>query len=384
MANTLTGLIPTIYEALDTVSRELVGFVGAVSRDSSAERAAKDQTVRSPVAPAATTENIVPDTTPDDSGNQTIGYVDMTISSAKAAPIRWSGEEELSIRNGGQYERIIRDQFTQAMRALVNEVEADLAALYVNASRAYGAAGTTPFAAAGELDDIAEVMRILEENGAPTTDLRLVLGTAAIAKLRGYQSSLFKVNEAGTPELLRNGTIAQLMGFGLHTSAQVKRHTKGTANANYDTNCTGGLVAGTTIIPMDTGSGTIIAGDIINIADDNPDYNYVVKTALADGSLVIQDPGLMSAVADGKDVTLAANYVANMAFARSAIHLVTRAPAMPSGGDAASDVMEVTDPVSGLAFQVAMYKQYRRVKYEVGLAWGVKAIKPEHIALLIG
>ena len=73
-----------------------------------------------------------------------------------------------------------------------------------------------------------------------------------------------------------------------------------------------------------------------------------------------------------------------MAFNRSAIVLAARAPARPSEGDMASDVIVITDPRSGLSMEFAMYQGYRKVRYEVALAWGVKNIKPEHTALLLG
>ena len=57
---TLTSLIPSIQEAMDVVSRELVGFIPAVSRDSNAERAAVGQMVVSPVVGAMVAEDLVP------------------------------------------------------------------------------------------------------------------------------------------------------------------------------------------------------------------------------------------------------------------------------------------------------------------------------------
>jgi hypothetical protein len=46
--------------------------------------------------------------------------------------------------------------------------------------------------------------------------------------------------------------------------------------------------------------------------------------------------------------------------------------------------MLMTDPRSGITFEVSMYKEYRQVHFEVALAWGVSAIKPEHMAVLLG
>jgi hypothetical protein len=59
-------------------------------------------------------------------------------------------------------------------------------------------------------------------------------------------------------------------------------------------------------------------------------------------------------------------------------------PALPEEGDMAEDRVTLVDDRSGLAFEVAMYKQYRRVRYEVSIAYGWANIKPQHTALFLG
>lgn len=384
MANTLSSVLPTIYEAADIVSRELTGFIPAVYRNSSAERAAKDQTITYPIVPSMTAADITPAATSSSGTDQTIGAGSMTISKSRKVSFHWTGEQSLSLQNGDvpQGANILRDQFSQAMRTLVNEIEADLwAAAYKGASRAYGTAGTAPFGTADDLSDAAGVLRILEDNGSPQSDLHLVVGAAAMANLRGKQSVLFKVNEAGTNETLRRGSIGELMGMMIHNSYPIAVHTKGTGTS-YQLSAAGAI--GDTTLSADTGSGTIIAGDVITLATGSTSYRYVVNTALSGGSLTIGGPGLRVAEADNNAITVGNNYTPNVAFHRNAVHLITRAPAMPSGGDGADDVVEVVDPNTGLAFQVAIYRQYRQVSYEVGMAWGVEAVKPAHIAVLIG
>lgn len=378
MSNTLTGLIPTIYTALDIVSREQVGFIPAVARNTKADAAAKDQTVTAPVAPVAVTEDIVPGPSAPNSGDQSIGSVDVKITKSKMAPVKWNGEEQLALGPAGTYNTILADQFKQAFRALANEVDADLGALYFNASRQVGTPGVTPFGIKEDLSDAALARKVLEDNGSPTTDLQMVLGSAAIANLRGKQSVLFKVNEAGTEQLLREGTLGRLEGFNIHNSAGVKAHVASAA-ADYLVN--GAKVEGDRIIAIDTGTGTFSAGDVVSFEGD--DNKYVVAAASA-SAITLAEPGLRQDLADNTAITRGAGYVANMAFDRNALLLASRTPAMPEGGDTADDVMNVTDPVSGITFQVALYRQYRQIRYEVGLAWGVAAPVPRHSVIIAG
>lgn len=384
---TLTGLIPTIYEAMDVVSREMVGFIPAVSRDSSAERAAVNQDVTSPVVGAMAAEDLTPAAYAADTPNQTIGSVTMKITKARSVPFGITGEETVGLRNAGTLNTINRDRIAQAIRTLTNEIEGDLAALHVNASRAYGTNNVVPFGTSGDLSDFAMARKILDDNGAPQSDLHMVLGGAATANIRGKQAGLFRVNEAGTDALLRRGVVDDIQGFALHNSGAVKTSVAVGTASGATTNNAGYAVGATTITLASAGTGTIIAGDIITFAGDSEKYVVVTGDAsTADGgTVVIAEPGLRKAIpASATAITVVGTTTRNMFFHRSAIQLATRAPAMPDGGDAADDVMMVTDPVSGLTYEFCVYKQKRQVRYEINMAWGVKTVASRHLGLLIG
>jgi hypothetical protein len=363
------------------VSRELVGFIPAVTLDAQSSRAAVNQSVRSFVAPASSAGDITAGVTPPNDGDQTIGDQEIKITKARRVPIRWTGEDE---RGSGPAAAAIQGaQIQQAIRTLCNEIEADIADLYKVASRAAGAAATTPFGTAGDYTAASLTRKILVDNGAPVSDLQLVLDTAAGANLRGKQAS--SSQEFGD-SMLRQGVLLDINGMMVRESGQTKTHTKGTG-ASATTNTAGYAVGATTITLASAGTGTILAGDVITFAGDT--NQYVVTTGDADvsggGTVVLAAPGLRQAIAaSATAITVVASSPRNLGFARSAIVLAQRLPALPANGDLASDRTSIVDPRSGLSFEVALYPQYRQMQWEVSCAWGVKVIKPEHVAILLG
>ena len=382
MANgSLSALIPSLYQSLDIVSRELVGIIPCATMDAQVSRASVGQLVTSFRTPTAAATDITPGVIPPNDGDQTIGNVTLTITKARRVPFRWNGEEELGLNNNGAGAKSIKlDQMTQAMRTLANEMEADVvAAARIAASRAYGTAGTTPFAT--DLSDPAQVRKILDDNGTPMAGRCMIIDTSSGARLR-TMTQLTKANEAGTTMVRSDGQLIDIHGFSIHESAAVGVVTKGTGTA-YTSNTTGYAV-GATAITLITGSGNVLAGDVVTFAGDV--NKYIVETGLtAPGVLMLAAPGLRVALAAAAvTLTVGNNFVSNLAFASSSLILATRAPALPDGGDLAIDRMMITDPRSGISFEVAMYAQYRQMQYEVSACWGTKGIKSQHGAILLG
>lgn len=379
MANTLTDLIPDLYAALDVVSREQVGFIPAVTMNATDGRAAVGESVRVAVTRAANVVDITPAMVTPEPTDQVVDNVPIIITKSRAAEFGWVGEEQKGLNNGPGFLTIRAGQMAQAMRSLTNEIETDIASLYKATSRAFGTAGVTPFAST--LQDTAQVRKILSDNGSPLGDLQLVIDSTAGANMRTL-TNLTKANEANDDSLLRQGVLLDVHGFAIRESAKPANVTKGTGTL-YTTD-TAGYAVGATVITLITGSGTVLAGDVVTFAGDSNKYVVDVGVA-APGAITLAAPGLQEAIAaSAVAMTIGGDFVANMAFSRSALQLVTRAPALPEEGDMAIDRILITDDRSGLTFEVSIYPGYRKVRYEIAIAWGFENIKPEHSSILLG
>ena len=387
MANVLTDLAADIYQAADTVGRELVGVIPSATINSNATQvAAQGEVIRAAFTREVSVTTVTPAMTIPEGTDQTVDNKTMTMSSTASVKIPWTGEDIKYVNNGAGFDTIYGDQIKQAMRAITNQIETEVALdIADRASRAVGTAGTTPFGS--NFDDVAEIRQVLVDNGMPSNDRQatIVMNSAAGTLLRNL-AQLQKGNEAGGVELLRRGTLLDLQGIQIKESAGIGSHTAGTASSST-TDAAGYAVGATTITLASAGTGTILAGDVITFAGDT--NQYCVTTGDGDvsggGTIVLGEKGLQVAMSTAtKAITMVATSTKNIAFHKSAVEIGVRGLAQPSGGDAAVDRLTVQDPESGLIYNIAAYKGYNKAMFDVSVLYGYKVWKPEFTAVLLG
>lgn len=383
----MTGLTDLLYQSRDQVCNEPTGLIQGVIVNGGSERASAGGTVTSLRTSQPTLlTSYTPAMTVPDAADITTSTETMTLDKVAGAQIPLKGETVMQLAATVGYEEALRQTFAQSLRVIRNQIESDLGiALKNGASRAVGTAGTTPFAS--NFNVIAELRQILEDNGCPMTDemLSLVISSAAGTKLRNI-SSLYKVNEAGNDILLRRGELLNLHNFSIRTSAGIASHTKG-AGTGYLINNASTEAVGQVTLTLDGGTVNTTgfkAGDIITHASDSVN-KYVVKTGLTatTGSLVIHEPGLRIAAADDAALTIGDSYTGNVGFHKTAAELAMRPIALPAGGDAGEHQV-LFDPVTGLTFDVAIYKGRGMNIIEIFTRYGIKVWKPEFVATLLG
>jgi len=391
MPNTLTvsAIAENLFRARDIVARELVGFIPSIVVNGGSEGISINGTVNSIVTAAPTVNSsITPAMTVPATDDQTIGVETMTIGQTANVRIPINGEVFKKLDNSSGGGVALDYMLAQAMRAIANTIEAHVGTVAKNgSSRATGTAGTNPFAT--NINPLADVRQILADNGCPMSDgqLSLIISNSAGTALRKV-ANLYKANEAGTSDTLRNGELLNLFGFSIKESAGVALHTKGTLGGSPTITNAGFAIGATSLTLSAAGTGTIVAGDALSIAADTGNV-YVVKTGDTDvsdgGTVVLNAPGLRQATgASTRALTVAANYTGNIAFHRAAIELVMRPPTEPYGGDAATDSMNLFDPATGLSFNVSTYKGYKMNALDITCYYQAKVWKPEFVGTLLG
>lgn len=387
MANVLTDLAADIYTAADIVGRELVGVIPSVTINSNAtEVAAQGEVIRAAFTQEQAVSTVTPSMTIPEGVDQTVDNKTMTLSSTASVKIPWTGENIKFVNNGAGFDTIYGDQIKQAMRAITNQIETEVALdIADRASRAVGTAGTTPFAS--NFNDVAEVRQILVDNGMPSNDQQatLVINSSAGTLLRN-QANLFSVNTSGNDDMLRRGTLLDLQGLMMKESAGLNNHTAGTGSS-ATTDDAGYAVGATTLTLASAGTGTILAGDVVTFAGDT--NQYVVTTGDGDvsggGTIILGAPGLQVAIAASTTaITVVASSVKNIGFHRAAVEIGIRGLAQPLGGDAAVDRMTVQDNESGIIYNIAAYKGYNKAMFDVSCLYGYKVWKPEFTAVMLG
>lgn len=376
MANVFTALQPVLYTAAQDVSNEAFGVVSAIAASFDDKGVAIGDKVRVPVAPPAATSDYVPAMQTAAGADATASNVEVEITANKFVSWNLTGEQLRSLENGSTDGEWVRQMIAQGMRSLRNGAEqACAAAIKQGASRAVGTAGTNPFAS--DINIIPDARKILLDNGAPMADLQLCIDSSAGTAARKL-GIIQQAYQAGNDQERRSGDLMRQFGFSIRESAGISSHTKGTG-ASYVTS--GATAAGVRDIALVTGTGTVLAGDIVTFAAD-ANNKYVIGTGVAaPGTIGLNRPGARIVIPTANAMTIGNNYVANLAFERNAVVGIMRPPVMVN-----NPLMQQTliSDANGMTYLLVQVAGDGMATWRLHLAYGFKVVQPEHVAIVMG
>jgi len=374
--NTLTPALPKIISDFREVNREATGLTKSVNTDFDTKGAAQDEVITVPIAASGTARNLTVGVVTTEAAAVVVTNVSVTLDNAREVPFHLSGEEELALAQ--QREGFMNGTMMESMRTLINEIETSLGvSLALGGAYGFGTETVTPFAS--NLNDTAATEEFQNFSAAPQTLRSVAIDSLAIQNL-GELTQLTNVNQAGSSETLRDGVVSRLHGQDIRYSDGLARPVIGTGTGYL---IDGALAVGATTLTVDTGSGTIVAGDLITIVGSS--FKYIVKTALTGGvTLVIGGKGLRDAIADNAAVTVVAISTRNIAVQRDGAVLAVRPPALPEGGDSARESANITDPVSGLTVNLSKYVDHRQAQWELSAVWGSAIIDDNRVHQILG
>jgi hypothetical protein len=326
-----------------------------------------DVTIPSAISAASVTHNV---THPDDTGVQPT-VVSIALDQWYEAAFFLSDKDMLDAMAG-----VIPMQASEAVKALANNIDVALMSNYTSFWAFGGTPGTTPFATDANAYLTVRASLNSSTNLAPKDPRSVVLDPDAEAQavgIRAFQDTGWRGDNTG----ITRGEIGTKLGSTWYMDQNVPSHVAGTDNGATLAAALG--VLGAKTLACDTGSGTMVEGDIVTFADHAQTYVLTAGVADVSGGTLEFEPGLQTAVPDTTAITVKGadtTYVNNLMFHRDAIALVSRpfAGADPVG---LGNFRSAVDPISGLGLRLEVSRLYKRTRFSYDVLYGHQVIRKE-------
>lgn len=372
--NTFTNVVPQLLAQGLLALRQMAVMPRFVNRAYETEAGEKGSSIDVPIPSAITAQDVTPSYVPPDDAGSSPTKVNIPLDKWKEAPFFLNDKELQEVMAG-----TIPMQASEAVKALANQVDNDILALYKGIYGFAGSPGTTPFAT--DLGEFLDADQVLNDQLAPMDNRYVAINSkakAAAVGLRAFQDAAWR----GDTDGLRKGEIGDKFGAFWFLDQNIPKHTAGTYTTGYT--ASGANAAGQASVNVTGGAlGTLVAGDIITFANDPQTYAVLTSTGGSTVTNITVTPNLATAKSASEAITLKGSHRVNLLFHRDAIALATRpfAGADPLG---LGQFTSAVDPVSGLTLRLEVSRQHKRTRFAFDILYGVKLVRAELAARIAG
>jgi len=381
MANTIPAVMTQLVARAVGVLRRRSHMARYVTTGYSLTPGQKGKTVDVEIPPTATASAITASNAYPSNTDTTATTVAITLDKWYGSDFQMSDQDMTRVDKDMNFFPAAAEA---SLDAVVKQVDDDLLLLYKDVYSASGAAGTTPFASTAAAWTTG-ARKLLNQNLAPMNERTIVLDADAEANavnLSAFQS----LYASGDPGVIIEGEIGRKLGANWVLNQGVPSFTRGTLTGSPLIN-NASVAVGDTSVPMDAGSltGTVVVGDIFTVAGDTQQY-VVTANATASGNALAAvsfAPAAKVAWADNAAVTFVASHTPNLAFQRGAFALAT-APFETVDPSLGVMTQSFVDPLSGLTLRLEVSRQYKQTRWEWDVLYGVKTVRAELAARIMG
>ena len=320
--------------------------------------------VKVAIPAAVATVTVTSDVVPPAVSAVTPTSVPVTVDQWELAPFAIEDKAVYQIERG-----IVPMQLSEAAKSLANTIDAYLWSLLHDGDGVYGytgTAGTTPFGT--DLSAFYDANQQADDQLMPVDNRFMLINAKAKALALGLspvQNAMFR---GGGDHFVR-GQIGEVGGAEWIMSQTVPLHTAGTDDGATLTNAAGST--GDVSIACDTGTGTLVAGDIISFASH--DQTYIVKALVANvgAGTITFAPALVADVTNSTAITVRATHRVNTLIHRDCIAFSMASlegTAMTATAQANQAV--AVDQESGLALRLKVSEQYYQTQWAFDALYG--------------